>query len=285
TSAKKEGSGDKDKDARGYHLWAAMEQSGMTAKTGSYSDTQGYGLAVGWMRELGQTGSTLLFSPFVEYGKGKYDSYLDDGTHGSGNISYLGLGIMGRVENAQGLWAEVALHGGKTRSDYSGSIYADTNSRYDSSNAYYAAHLGIGKEMKTSEKDKVNTYLRYFWSYQSGMQAKISTSGRSASVDEYNFGAVNSNRVRLGFSYTHKDSDKSEIFAGLAWEYELSGKATASFMGYETPSPSLRGGSGMLEVGYRFAPKDSRFSYDLRFAGWQGKRQGYSGGAHVNWAF
>ena len=40
TSAKKEGSGDKDKDARGYHLWAAMEQSGMTVKSGSYSDTQ-----------------------------------------------------------------------------------------------------------------------------------------------------------------------------------------------------------------------------------------------------
>ena len=139
--------------------------------------------------------------------------------------------------------------------------------------------------MKTNEKDRVNAYLRYFWSYQSGMQAKIHTSGRNSSVDEYNFGAVNSNRVRLGFSYTHKDSDKSEIFAGLAWEYELSGKATASYMGYETPSPSLRGGSGMLEVGYRFAPKDSRFSYDLRFAGWQGKRQGYSGGAHVNWAF
>ena len=117
------------------------------------------------------------------------------------------------------------------------------------------------------------------------MQAKIHTGGRNASVDEYDFGAVSSNRVRLGFTYTHKDSDKSEIFAGLAWEYELSGKATASYQGYETPSPSLRGGSGMLEVGYRFAPKDSRFSYDLRFTGWQGKRQGYSGGAHVNWAF
>ena len=285
TSAKKEGSGDKDKDARGYHIWAAMEQSGMTIKSGSYSDTQGYGLAVGWTRELGQTGSTLLFSPFVEYGKGKYDSYLDSGVHGSGKVSYLGLGVMGRVENAQGLWAEAALHGGKTRSDYSGSLYSGTSSSYDSSNAYYAAHLGIGKEMKTNEKDRVNAYLRYFWSYQSGMQAKIHTSGRNSSVDEYDFGAVNSNRVRLGFSYTHKDSDKSEIFAGLAWEYELSGKATASFMGYETPSPSLRGGSGMLEVGYRFAPKDSRFSYDLRFAGWQGKRQGYSGGAHVNWAF
>ena len=285
TSAKKEGSGDKDKDARGYHLWAAMEQSGMTVKSGSYSDTQGYGLAVGWTRELGRKGHTLLFSPFVEYGRGKYDSYLDDGVHGSGKISYLGVGVMGRIENAQGLWAEAALHGGKTRSDYSGSLYTGTSSHYDSSNAYYAAHLGIGKEMKTNEQDRLNTYLRYFWSYQSGMQAKIHTGGRNASVDEYDFGAVSSNRVRLGFTYTHQDSDKSEIFAGLAWEYELSGKATASYQGYDTPSPSLRGGSGMLEVGYRFAPKDSRFSYDLRFTGWQGKRQGYSGGAHVNWAF
>ena len=285
TSAKKEGSGDKDKDARGYHLWAAMEQSGMTVKSGSYSDTQGYGLAVGWTRELGRKGHTLLFSPFVEYGRGKYDSYLDDGVHGSGKISYLGVGVMGRIENDKGLWAEAALHGGKTRSDYSGSLYKGTSSHYDSSNAYYAAHLGIGKEMKTNEKDRLNTYLRYFWSYQSGMQAKIHTGGRNASVDEYDFGAVSSNRVRLGFTYTHKDSDKSEIFAGLAWEYELSGKATASYQGYDTPSPSLRGGSGMLEVGYRFAPKDSRFSYDLRFTGWQGKRQGYSGGAHVNWAF
>ena len=287
SAAKKEaeGRGDQDKEARGYHLWAAMQQGGMEIKTGSYADTKGYNLSLGWARELKGTSATLTFTPFVEYGKGKYDSYLDDGTHGSGNVSYLGLGIMGRMENTQGLWAEAALHGGKTRSDYNGSLYSGTSSSYDSSNAYYAAHLGVGKEIKTNDKDKVNAYLRYFWSYQSGMQASINSKGSSASTDDYDFGAVNSNRVRLGFTYTHKDSDKSEIFAGLAWEYELSGKATASFQGYEAPSPSLRGGSGMLEVGYRFAPKDSNFSYDLHLTGWQGKRQGYTGGARVNWAF
>ena len=69
------------------------------------------------------------------------------------------------------------------------------------------------------------------------------------------------------------------------WEYEFSGKATATYQGYDAPSPSLRGGSGMLEVGYRFAPKDNNFSYDLHITGWQGKRQGYTGGARVNWAF
>lgn len=41
----------------------------------------------------------------------------------------------------------------------------------------------------------------------------------------------------------------------------------------------------MLEVGYRFAPKDNNFSYDLHITGWQGMRQGYTDGARVNWAF
>ena len=285
-SAKKEAAaGVQDKEVHGYHLWAAMDQGSVDTETGSYAETKGYNLSLGWARELKGKSATLIVTPFVEYGKGKYDSYLDDGTHGSGNISYLGAGIMGRMETVKGLWAEAALHGGKTRSDYNGSVYTGSTSHYDSSNAYYAAHLGVGKEVKTNDKDKLNTYLRYFWSYQSGMQAGISSTGSSMSTDDYDFSAVNSNRVRLGFTYTHKDSAKSEVYAGLAWEYELSGKAGASYQGFDAPSPSLRGGSAMIEAGYRFAPQGSRFSYDLHFTGWQGKRHGYTGGAHVNWAF
>ena len=283
-SAKK-AAGTEDKDARGYHLWAAMEHSDIETETGSFADTKGYHLSLGWARELKKKHATLTFTPFVEYGKGKYDSFLDDGTHGSGHVSYLGAGIMGRLEKTNGVWAEAALHGGKARSDYSGSIYSGTNSHYDSSNAYYAAHLGIGKEFRVNAKDRLDTYLRYFWSRQSGMQADIATSGRGAGVDTYDFGVVNSNRVRMGFRYTHKDSEKSEILAGLAWEYELSGKAGVSFQGYDAPSPSLRGGSLMLELAYRFAPKNSRFSYNVHMTGWQGTHRGVTGGAQVNWAF
>ena len=287
TAAKHEAKGGtaEDNEVRGYHLWASMQQGNMRTETGSYADTKGYNLSLGWARELKGKTATLTFTPFVEYGKGTYNSYLDDGTHGSGNVSYLGAGIMGRMENNKGLWAEAALHGGKAHSDYKGSVYTGSTSSYDSANAYYAAHLGIGKEIKTNDKDKMNAYLRYFWSYQSGMQAGIHSTGSSMSTDDYDFSGVHSNRVRLGFTYTHQDSDKSEVYAGLAWEYELSGKAGATYQGYDAPSPSLRGGSAMLEAGYRFAPKDSRFSYDLRFTGWQGKRHGYTGGAHVNWAF
>ena len=41
----------------------------------------------------------------------------------------------------------------------------------------------------------------------------------------------------------------------------------------------------MLELGYRFAPKDSRLSYQLHLTGWQGKREGMTGGAQLNYAF
>ena len=74
----------------GYHIWAAMSQGTMRAETGSYADTKGYNLSLGWAKEQNVKAGKLLFTPFVEYGKGSYDSYLDDGTHGSGKISYLG---------------------------------------------------------------------------------------------------------------------------------------------------------------------------------------------------
>lgn len=285
-SAQKEaGRATAEKREHGYHLWAAMDQGDIETETGSYADTNGWNLSLGWARELQRKGAIVTFTPFVEYGRGKYDSYLGDGTHGSGHVSYLGAGLMGRIERTNGVWAETALHGGRAWSDYSGSIYRGTRSDYDGANAYYAAHFGVGKEYRMNGKDKLNTYLRYFWSHQAGLQTGIANSGRNTDIDAYDFDAVNSNRMRLGFTYTHRDSATSEIRAGLAWEYELSGTAGASFEGYDTASPSLHGGSAMLELAYHCAPPDSRFSYDLHLTGWQGVRRGVTGGVEVSWAF
>ena len=280
SSARKEAAGDKmDGKMHGYHIWAAMSQGTMRAETGSYADTKGYNLSLGWAKEQNVKAGKLLFTPFVEYGKGSYDSYLDDGTHGSGKISYLGGGVMGRIEKANGIWAEAALHAGRAQSDYAGSIFAGTTSRYDGSSGYYAAHFGIGKMRKIGTSDGLNTYLRYFYSKQDGMSAQLNTG------EDYDFGAVASHRLRLGFTYSHRENAGKELYAGLAYEYEFDGTATASYQGFNAPSPSLTGGSVMVELGYRFAPKGSRVSYDLHMMGWQGKRRGMTGGAQVNWAF
>ena len=280
SSARKEAAGDKmDGKMHGYHIWAAMSQGTMRAETGSYADTKGYNLSLGWAKEQNVKAGKLLFTPFVEYGKGSYDSYLDDGTHGSGKISYLGGGVMGRIEKANGIWAEAALHAGRAQSDYAGSIFAGTTSRYDGSSGYYAAHFGIGKMRKIGTSDGLNTYLRYFYSKQDGMSAQLNTG------EDYDFGAVASHRLWLGFTYSHRENAGKELYAGLAYEYEFDGTATASYQGFNAPSPSLTGGSVMVELGYRFAPKGSRVSYDLHMTGWQGKRRGMTGGAQVNWAF
>lgn len=278
SSAAKEGGAVEDDEKRGYHLWAAMSQGTMRAETGSYVTTTGYNLSVGWAKEGKLKAAKTLFTPFVEYGRGTYHTYLDDGTHGSGKISYLGAGLMGRIERPNGHWLEAALHGGRVRSDYMGTISAGTVSTYDSGNTYYAAHIGIGKTRLLRTGDTLNTYLRYFYSRQDGTSAELNTG------ETYDFDAVASHRMRVGFTFLHREDTSKEIYAGLAYEYEFDGEGAASVQGLAADSPALRGGSTMVELGYRFIPPDSRLSWHIHMAGWQGTRRGMTGNIQVSWA-
>lgn len=278
SSAAKEGGAAEDDEKRGYQLWAAMSQGTMRAETGSYVTTTGYNLSVGWAKEGKLRAAKTLFTPFVEYGRGTYHTYLDDGTHGSGKISYLGAGLMGRIERPDGHWLEAALHGGRVRSDYTGTIAAGTVSTYDSGNAYYAAHIGIGKTRLLRTGDTLNTYLRYFYSRQDGTSAELNTG------ETYDFDAVASHRMRAGFTFLHREDTSKEIYAGLAYEYEFDGEGAASVQGLAADSPALRGGSTMVELGYRFIPPDSRLSWHIHMAGWQGTRRGMTGNIQVSWA-
>ena len=278
SSAAKEGGRAEEDEKRGYQLWAAMSQGTMRAETGSYVTTTGYNLSVGWAKEGKLKAAKTLFTPFVEYGRGTYHTYLDDGTHGSGKISYLGAGLMGRIERPHGHWLEAALHGGRVRSDYTGTISAGTVSTYDSGNTYYAAHIGIGKTRLLRTGDTLNTYLRYFYSRQDGTSAELNTG------ETYDFDAVASHRMRVGFTFLHREDTSKEIYAGLAYEYEFDGEGAASVQGLATDSPALRGGSTMVELGYRFIPPDSRLSWHIHMAGWQGTRRGMTGNIQVSWA-
>ena len=258
-----------------YGIWAGMGAGSLRHKTGSYVDMKGWNLGVGWARENAVKEGTLTFGPFIEYGRGSYDSYLDDGTHGSGKTSYVGVGMMAKLETKANSWIDGALRVGRMKSDYTG---LDTS--YDTSSTYYAMHIGVGKDFRVREGDTVSAYVRYSYAHTAGASAHLS------SGETYDFDAVNSQCLRIGTRYTHGETALSQFYAGLAWEYEFDGDARANYDGDSTPSPSLKGGSALLELGYRFAPKaDSRVSYDLSLSGWQGKRQGVTGGVSVKWAF
>ena len=258
-----------------YGIWAGMGAGSLRYKTGSYVDMKGWNLGVGWARENAVKEGTLTFGPFIEYGRGSYDSYLDDGTHGNGKTSYLGAGVMAKLETKANNWIDGSLRVGRTKSDYTG---LDTG--YDTTSTYYAMHVGVGKDFHVREGDTVSAYVRYSYAHTAGTSAHLS------SGETYDFDAVNSHRLRIGTRYTHGETALSQLYAGLAWEYEFDGDARATYDGDSAPSPSLKGGSALLELGYRFAPKaDSRVSYDLNLNGWQGKRQGVTGGVSVKWAF
>ena len=257
-----------------FGLWAGVGGGALRHKTGSYVDMKGWNLGVGWARENAVKEGTLTFGPFIEYGRGSYDSYLDDGTHGSGKTSYVGVGVMAKLETKANNWIDGALRVGRTRSDYTGLA------SYDMTSTYYAMHVSVGKDFHVKSGDTVSAYVRYAYAHTAGTSAHLS------SGETYDFDAVNSHRLRIGTRYTHGATALSRLYAGLAWEYEFDGDAHAASQGDSAPSPSLKGGSALLELGYRFAPKaDSRVSYDLNLSGWQGKRQGITGGVAVKWAF
>ena len=265
-------------DNASYQLWAGAGANTMRVESGSHVDSKGWNLGIGWAREDEmKDGAKRLFSPFVEYGRGSYDSYLDNGAHGSGTIRYLGIGVLGKLTQKDGLWLEGSVRGGRATSDYQ--LHGSSDANYDGSNTYYGIHLGIGKTVELKKDAAIDAYARYFWSHQNGMSVKLS------SGDDYDFASVDSHRLRLGFRYSQKDQQQGEFYTGLAWEYEFDGEARATIGGDAAPSPSLKGSSTMLELGYRFMPKNSRVSYDLHLNGWQGKRKGITGGASVKWAF
>ena len=261
-----------------YALWAVQGGTNIRAKTGSYVETRGYNLSLGFASQDAVQDGKFTFSPFVEYGRGSYDSYLDDGTHGEGKTSYIGGGLLGRQDMENGSYIEGSLRAGRIKSDYTGNI-AGTDTSYDISSSYFGFHLGIGREIKLKGGSSLDTYLKYFYSRQNDASATLTTGER------YLFDAVTSSRLRLGLRYTKGDSPESQVYAGIAWEHEFDGEARATYQGMSTPSPSLKGSSAVFELGARFAPKDSNVSYELNLNGWAGKRRGISGGVQVNWAF
>lgn len=255
--------------------YAAAGYGNMRQESGSYVDVQGSAFNIGFAKEVKNGSGKLLFGPMIEYGRGSYESYLDDGTKGDGNTQNFGLGVMARQNNDNGTYYEGSLRYGKLTSNYnSGDLGAD----YDTDANYWGAHLGLGKVFQLNDKNSIDTYCKFFYTNQGSSSANIL--GHNVEFD-----AVKSKRSRLGFRFNHATSDVRSIYAGLAWQHEFDGSACATADGYSTPSPSIKGNSMMAELGVNVAPKSSPVSFDLGVSGWAGKQKGYSLNANMLWSF
>ena len=258
----------------------------MRAQSGSYVDTKGFGLNVGFAREIANPQGKLLFGPVVEYGGGNYDSYLEDaaGTHGEGKAHYFGVGLMARQVNHDGLYYEGSLRGGRVNSDYKTTMDTLGKVDYDSSSNYFAAHLGVGKAFSIGNGNTLDGYLKYFYSHQAGDTTTIHI--ENAADERGSFSSVDSHRLRIGARLTHKVNDRNSFYGGLAYQYEFGGEARAHFSsGGNVPSPSVKGGSGMLELGWQVKPGETPLTLDLGLTGWAGKQRGGSVQLGATWKF
>ena len=110
--------------------------------------------------------------------------------------------------------------------------------------------------------------------------------GGAGNGEVYDFDAVNSTRARLGARLSKENGERGTYYAGLAYEYEFDGEAKATVKGLSTPAPSIKGSSGMLELGYIIQNKDVNApAVDIGFQGWSGKKQGFSGNINFIWKF
>ncbi|WP_415945932.1 autotransporter outer membrane beta-barrel domain-containing protein [Selenomonas montiformis] len=263
--------------------FAAMGGSNLRVKSGSHVDTKGYNLNVGFAREVKKGNKTYLLAPVVEYGRGNYDSYQNNGIKADGKSRLWGVGVMGRQTNSRGLYYEGSLRVGRVSSDYNGWLSSVTHASYDSDSNYWAGHIGVGTVAKINGKDTLDTYAKYFYSQQDGDKVRVKIDG--AADDQIEFDNVESQRLRLGARLTHQVNENSSLYGGVAYQAETKGEDRATYHGNETAAPSVKGSSVMMELGWQVKPGNGPVSVDLGVTGWAGKQRGVIGNLGLKWNF
>ena len=131
-----------------------------------------------------------------------------------------------------------------------------------------------------SEKTSLDTYGRYFWTRLGSDSVTLAT------ADPVRFKATDSHRLRLGSRFAYAVNEFVSPYIGAAYEHEFDGKARATTNGYAIDTPSLRGGTGIFELGLTATPsKNLPLAIDFGVQGYVGKRQGVTGSLQIRFEF
>ncbi len=266
-------------------IFGAMSGGSMRYDTGSHADVKGYNFALGMGKAVANNAGRLTFGPFVEYGYGDYTSYLDNGVRGDGKTKYYGVGVLARQDDKSGVYYEGSLRYGRMDADYASNDLgtAGVHSSYDSSSAYYGAHLGIGKVTGLNDTTKADVYAKLLYTHQNGDSVTLQGEGNG---EVYDFDAVDSTRARVGARVSKAYSERGTGYVGLAYEYEFDGEARATVKGFSTPAPSIKGSSGLVELGYILQPQGVNDpTINIGLQSWGGKKQGFTGNVDFVWTF
>jgi hypothetical protein len=99
---------------------------------------------------------------------------------------------------------------------------------------------------------------------------------------------VKSSHLRVGGRYTWQPKREKNLrpYVGLAYEYEFDGVSNATACGYPIDAPSLSGGTGIFEFGFRTKPwEDKPFFIEMGGQFYTGERDGASVNITLEWLF
>ncbi|MDR2489486.1 MAG: S8 family serine peptidase [Desulfovibrio sp.] len=288
------------RDGWGLASFAAVMTGKSRYATGSHADMRSFsflaGVAAGFDAEPG----FLTGGAFFEYGNGSYSTHNAfanfSSVSGDGDADYLGGGVLGRMDfRAAGpgrAYIEASGRTGRTsNSFYSGDLrdYKGRSAEYDAGTPYYGIHGGLGYVWDMTDAVSLDLYGKYFWTRQRSNSVALSTG------EHVDFKAVDSYRIRVGGRGAYLLDNGLQPYIGAAWEHEFDGVARASVMGYAIDAPSLRGDTGIAEIGLSFAPglartkagKEARppIFMDLGLQLYTGKREGITGSLQFKYEF
>lgn len=251
-------------------------------ETGSHIKTYGSTTQIGFGMQREKANGTVTLAPFMEYGVGKYSSLVDSGVRGDGDIHNFGGGMLVRYDTNTSAYYEGALRVGRISGDYRGvfTVGGPQAVSFDSDATYVTAHAGVGYVKPLSDTTTLDTYGTYFYSHTGGDTVRLSTG------ETYDFDAVDSHRLRVGTRYTKDFSNHHAVYAGLGVEHEFDGEAIAYYDGASTPSPRLKGTSGLIELGWSHNVGKARSTYQqIGVTGWFGRERGITAHANFGWVF
>jgi autotransporter-associated beta strand protein len=283
--------------ASGVIGFATLGGGSLKHDTGSHVDVDGYTLVAGAALAKSLPAGELTLGAFIEHGEGDYDTYNSfsnaASVRGSGDAEYTGGGLLAHLKFVETprdhLYAEASARVGKVSVDFAARDWSNAaNGRrvaYDGDSSYASAHAGLGYVLNLNERSSLDFYGQYLWSRQGSDTARL-----ASDTLRVKFGAVDSQRTRLGVKWNQAVSQNGKAYLGVAWEHEYDGKAKASvnFFGtrYNIATPDLKGDAGLVEAGFALTPGARQpLTLDVGVQGYTGKREGVTGSLKVNYRF
>jgi len=266
-----------------------------TIDGGSHIDTRGFGFVGGPAYNYETPAGSLLFGAFLEGGQSSYDSdtrikvrhegpsYQIDGNpsgvvyegqvigsrsvKGDGRNDYFGLGFLLRHDFVPGYYTEASIRTGRLNNSFS-SPDMGAGAGYEASFNYLGLHGGLGYRHEYKPGLMMDVYGKLFWDRIGG--DSVTTDDGLARVE---FEEAEFLRSRLGLRYSAPLLDNLGLNFGGAWDYSFSklggrdygaSRGTISSTSALSPAPiapggepSLKGSSGLLELGLDWQPAAS----------------------------